>query len=124
MVDHHRRTAERIADVPWLAASRRAHRNWPVRLAALGLGAVLLAVSVQPDLAPATVGVLAVLGTLVATAGLVMGAHYGRVVGGLIGALEAGHPVSWLTARVGLHEGDAASLAAELDGLAGRQPVR
>lgn len=119
----HRHTAERIADVPWLAGSRRAHRNWPVRLGTLGLGAVLLATSVQPGFTPAAVSVLAVLGTLMATTGLVMGSHYGRVLGGLIGALEAGHPATWLTARVGLHEGDAASLAAELDALAERQPV-
>jgi hypothetical protein len=123
MADH-LAAAARIADVPWLAASRRAYRNWPVRLGAVGTGAVLLAASLQPGLPAAAVTVLAVVGTLVAATGLVMGARYGRILGGLLGALEAGYPATWLTARVGLHEGDAASLAAELDALACRQPAR
>jgi hypothetical protein len=120
----HQRTAVRIADVAWLAASRRAYTNWRARLGALGLGAALLATSLQPDLGGTAVVSLALVGTLVAGAGLVMGAAYGRVVGGLVGALEAGYPASWLTARVALHEGDAASLAVELEELAVRQPTR
>jgi hypothetical protein len=119
----HQRTAARIADVAWLATSRRAYTNWPVRLGALTSGAALFATSLQPELGGTALLLLALAGTVLAATGLVMGAAYGRVVAGLVDALEAGYPATWLTARVGLHEGDAATLAVELEDLAARQPV-
>ena len=123
MADHHR-TAEHLADVPWLEASRRSHANWPVRLALLGTGCALLVGALDPTLGALTLVALVVVGGLLATVGLVMGAAYGRVLGGLVAALDAGYPPHWLAARRDLHEGDAASLAAELKQLVEGQPVR
>jgi hypothetical protein len=119
----HQHTAERIADVPWLAASRRAHENWPARLALLGTGCAVLAASLEAAPSGAATVALVLLGTLLATTGLTMGAAYGRVVGALVAALQVGYRPHWLAARLELHEGDPTSLAAELEQFAERQPA-
>lgn len=122
MADHHR-LAERIADVPWLAGSRRAHTNWPVRLGLLGTGCAVLAASLEVTTTVAATVASVLIGTLLAATGLTMGAAYGRVVAGLVAALDVGYRAHWLAARLELHEGDPAAFAAELEQLAERQPV-
>lgn len=123
-VTDHQRIAEHLADVPWLEASRAAHEDWPARLALLGTGCAVLTASLQAEVPAAALVVLVLVGTALAGTGLIMGAAYGRVVGGLTAALEVGYPAHWLAARRDLHEGDPAALAAELEQLAERQPAR
>jgi hypothetical protein len=109
--------------VPWLARSRRAYAAWYLRVAGLLVGCAGIGVVLEVEAGAAVTLVVAVGGLALAGAGLLAGATYGRIVGGLSGALAAGYAPHWLAARVSACEGEPRRLAAELEAFAGRQPA-
>jgi hypothetical protein len=123
VTDRHLRTAHALADVPWLARSRRAYAAWYLRVAGLLVGCASIGVVLEAEAGTTVTLGVAVVGSALAGAGLLAGATYGRIVGALSGALAVGYAPHWLAARISALEGEPRRLAAELEAFAGRQPA-
>lgn len=123
MNEHHLRTAHALADVPWLARSRRAYAAWYLRVGGLVVGCAGVGVVLEAEAGNAVTLVAVVMGSALAGAGLLAGATYGRIVGALSAALAVGYAPHWLAARISAREGEARRLAAELETFSGRQPA-